>query len=297
MAPVANNLSALVLSASMIILQACSNPNADKLAIEANELARFDSDIRESSALALHGDYLWTLNDSGGDAEIFKLGTDGEQLETIEITNARNVDWESLAQDEEFLYIADTGNNANRRDSFVIYRVAWEKLTELEASADIINFRYGDYDDSSRFSHNFDAEGLTVRGEELWLFSKNRGDGATNLYRFPKVPGSYEPMPSQTLLVDSLVTAADINPLNGDLALLSSGRSNIGGENYLWIAPTSDAGVGWGSMRSFLLSPSDQWEAMAWDTENGNLILSHERNRRHYSGLATISINELKKYE
>ena len=52
-------------------------------------------------------------------------------------------------------------------------------------------------------SHNFDAEAIAIRGEEICC-SQNRGD-ETKLYRFPKIPGVYKTNPSQSLSVDSLV--------------------------------------------------------------------------------------------
>ena len=70
---------------------------------------------------------LYTINGSGNSNSIHKLSRDGEVLNSIGIRNSENTDWESLAQDEEFLYIADTGNNFNLRNAFIIYRVAWSR--------------------------------------------------------------------------------------------------------------------------------------------------------------------------
>ena len=50
--------------------------------------------------------------------------------------------------------------------------MAWSELNELEAEAELITFSYGDYRPGSMRSHNFDAEAIAIRGEEIWLFSK-----------------------------------------------------------------------------------------------------------------------------
>ena len=67
------------------------------------EIAELSPLIDETSGLASHGNFLYTINDSGNSNSIHKLSRDGEILDSIGIRNAENTDWESLAQDEEFL--------------------------------------------------------------------------------------------------------------------------------------------------------------------------------------------------
>lgn len=249
------------------------------------ELAEFSEKLEESSALAQFGGFLWTLNDSGADAVVHKLGPEGSEQERIPISGAENIDWESMAHDEQYLYVADTGNNANTRDIFTIYRIAWSDLLQGHATAEVIELRYNDYQPGRPTAHNFDAEGLAVRGDELWLFTKNRGDRQTNLYRFPKIPGSYAPDQQQQLPVDALVTAADINPETGELALLGVRRNR---QTYLWRAPTSDEGVDWSTVVETVIQPADQWEAVLWDIDQQRLLLTHENNSRGFAGLAVL---------
>lgn len=251
----------------------------------AREIAPLDAAISESSALASHGEFLWTLNDSGSEPSLHKLDRDGKWLQSIVLNGAENVDWESMAQDETHLYVADTGNNLNSRAQFTIYRVSWESLESGTPAVETISFRYGDYESGNFLRHNFDAEALAVRGEELWLFSKNRGDARSNLYRFPKLPGEYAPMPSQRLATESLITAADIHPQTGELLLLGY---RLGNESYLWRAPTSSQGVDWDNRQLIRFGPADQWEAVVWDTATDRILLTHERNAREFAGLAEL---------
>ena len=265
--------------------------------LEVSELMRFDSSLSESSGLASHGKFLWSINDSGNQNEVLKLSQAGDQINSIEITNAINIDWESLAQDEEHLYIGDIGNNFNFRNNFTIYKVAWHLLENNSAEAEIITFSYADYEKGNWKSHNFDAEGIAVREEEIWLFTKNRGDGNSNLYRFPKLPGHYVPKKIQALAVDSLATAADIDPRTGKLILLSMRRLSTGWVSIFWSAPTTDNGVIWNSRKSINISPTDQWEGILWERSKGDILMTHEKNTRKSAGLAKLTSEALKSIE
>ena len=57
-------------------------------------------DLLEKAPLAIADEVVWTLNDSGNTAVLFALSLQGQILAEVSIGNARNVDWESLAQDE-----------------------------------------------------------------------------------------------------------------------------------------------------------------------------------------------------
>ena len=273
---------ALVLTAC---LSGCEPAEAPDIMVQS--VTRFSAVLDESSALAFHDSVLWSLNDSGNDPVLFGLSESGELLAKVTVLNSRNTDWESLAQDEDYLYIADTGNNLNSRSEFSIYRVPIPTLEQDSVNADVITLRYADYKSGHRGSHNFDSEALAVRGSELWLFTKNRGDGNSNLYRLPKLPGTYRVARAQTLAVGSLVTAADINPETGELILLSYGGAGFGGGARLWWAPTSDAGVDWDNKHFLRIGRADQWEAVVWRNPH-ELYLSHEKERQGFAGLASL---------
>ena len=232
--------------------------------IDVQGVVRWGDEVNETSGLASDGSHIWTINDSGNPNRLYRFSPDGNSLGSVLISNATNVDWESLGHDENFLYIADTGNNLNLRREFTIYRVALGSLERTSVEAELITISYKDYISGNLRSHNFDAEAIAIRGDEIWLFTKNRGDGNTNLYRFPKVPGTYEIEKTQTLPVDSLVTAADIDPLSGQLVLLSTRRRSLGRETTLWHAPTTQDGVVWAESQSWQILPQDQWEAVSY---------------------------------
>src|SRR5690242_13816450 len=91
------------------------SPNYDKPQVYGKIETK---EITESSGIAaskFQTDVFWTQNDSGDDAFIFALNTKGEKLGTWKVTNAKNIDWEDIAEiknqtGECVLYIGDTGN-------------------------------------------------------------------------------------------------------------------------------------------------------------------------------------------
>jgi len=267
---------------SCLALHACLPAQDRELNVEF--VTEFPDSLEESSALALADEVVWTLNDSGNAAVLFALSLQGQILAEVPIRNARNIDWESLAQDESHLFVADTGNNLNSRDSLVIYRIPKPRLDSENIAAELISIRYAGYESGNMSSHNFDAEALAVRGDELWLFSKNRGNGNSDLYRLPKLPGNYVVEISQSLPIRSLVTAADIHSETFELVLISSRRGDFGSQSLIWFAPTNGNGVDWERHRVAHLSPSDQWEAVVW-LDEAEVLLSHESNSRGFAGL------------
>lgn len=89
-----------------------------------------DPRVDESSGVAVSGrspGVLWTHNDSGDGPYVYATDTTGTALGTFAVTGARNVDWEDIALGPcgggTCLYIADTGDNRERRRAVVLYRV------------------------------------------------------------------------------------------------------------------------------------------------------------------------------
>ena len=91
------------------------------LSQELVKITKLPSIVNETSGIEAQGsDAIWTLNDSGGKAELYLCDTLGNLNRTLKITNAHNKDWEDIARDNEGnLYIGDIGNNNN--DSKKLY--------------------------------------------------------------------------------------------------------------------------------------------------------------------------------
>lgn len=130
---------------------------------------------------------LWTINDSGNPPDLLLIDTAGTLLATLPLTGVTNTDWEDLALGPcpagQCLYIADTGDNLERRDAVSVVR-----LTEptLDASfqgdrpprpAETLTFRYPDG------AHDVEAMAVDAAGNTL-LVTKGRS-GGVRLYRLP----------------------------------------------------------------------------------------------------------------
>jgi hypothetical protein len=111
--------------------------------------------LRESSGLAHSGrvpGLFWTINDSGNPAELFATDSTGRDLGLFRVTGAENVDWETLARGRcgprTCLYIGDVGDNRERRDLVMVYRVFEpESIAGGEGvvrTSPVLRFRYED---------------------------------------------------------------------------------------------------------------------------------------------------------
>ena len=154
--------------------------------------------LSEISGLEILNDStLVAINDGGDKAQVYLLDFKGNILKTVKIENAKNVDWEDLARDKKYLYIGDIGNNENKRENLVIYRVSIKEiLSKDEAKAEKIEISYKEQKhfppDKDEFY--YDAEAITVYKDTIYLFTKNRSkpsSGTTLVYKFPTKPGEY----------------------------------------------------------------------------------------------------------
>ena len=160
------------------------------------------SDITESSGLAAsrcQPGVLWTHNDSGDDAFVFALNLKGASLGTWKVKNARNVDWEDIANYKDasgkcYLYIGDIGDNKSGRNERTVYHVAEPTVSSEAASsnrkapletepADAVTFTYPDG------PHN--AETLMVQPAtgDIYVLTK-RVDGPSFVFKLAPQFGS-----------------------------------------------------------------------------------------------------------
>ena len=188
-------------------------------------IRRLPARVHETSGLIFWRGNLWTHNDSGGESEIYCLDTlKGRVLQTISISNARNYDWEDIAQDGDYIYIGDIGNNVGNRRNQCIYKIAKSAIPlsgDASVEAEIIHFSYGDQKsyESDVYNHDYDCEALIAYGDKLLLFSKNWADQKSRVYESPKTAGTYVLEPKGVLEVDGLITGADISPDGKQIAL------------------------------------------------------------------------------
>ncbi|CAA6801590.1 MAG: Unknown protein [uncultured Sulfurovum sp.] len=176
---------------------------------------KLPNSIKETSGLIKLDNRLWTFNDSGGKAALYQINErNGDIVKSISIQNAKNKDWEDIAYDDNYVYIADVGNNKGNRKDLKIYKIPRAALrTEKSVKAEVINFNYSDQKNftSRPQKHNYDCEAITVNNGKIYLFSKNWQDNKTRLYELSTQVGKHTAKHISTFNIQGMVTAASIN--------------------------------------------------------------------------------------
>jgi len=199
-----------------------------------SQMAIMAPELEETSGLAMIGSNVWSHGDSGNPAILYQIDSlTGNIMHEVTISNASNVDWEDMAEDENYVYIGETGNNAGNRTDLRIYRIAKSDLTQSTATADLITYTYSDQTDfiADYKNHDFDCEALIHHNDSLHIFTKNWVNNQTRHYTFPATPGNYVIEPRASFDVEGLVTAADISD-DGVIALLGY---TSGGATFMWL--------------------------------------------------------------
>ena len=195
--------------------------------------------VEETSGLIYWDGNLWTINDSGNPNVLYRLDTlTGAVLQQITISDAQNIDWEALAQDDDHIYIGDFGNNAGTRSDLGIYVVQKSQIPDEgngSVTSSLITYTYEDYSILKAVGemNNFDCEALISIEDSLYLFSKNWGDEQTKLYRLPKTPGNYTAEKIATFNTSGLVTGADYNEESKEITLI--GYTNNSWVPFFWL--------------------------------------------------------------
>lgn len=153
------------LLAGCVPVRAVAQEGRPVSAVRTGTLGR--TPLVESSGVAVshrHPGVLWSHNDSDDGPYLYALTLRGELLATYRINGAASVDWEDLAlgpcpagrwRDRSCLYVADTGDNLERRPYVVVYvvpepaplqgRVGAARATEPALSLRV-RFRDGPHD-------------------------------------------------------------------------------------------------------------------------------------------------------
>lgn len=191
--------------------------------IKLNNSIILDDKLKETSGLIHWNGKLWTHNDDT-DVSLYALDTvTGKILETYPLQGVSNNDWEEIAQDEQYLYIGDFGNNATGiRKDFNILKIEKQSLLLKRPIIESIKFAYEDQKDFSinkPNATNFDCEAFIVVQDSLFLFTKEWKSKKTTVYKLPNRVGDFVAQKVESYSVKGLVTGASYYPLKKILAL------------------------------------------------------------------------------
>ena len=216
----------------------------------SSKLVTLDSKLKEISGIEVDkAGNLWGINDGGNSAQVHRLQSDGKVDKTITITNARNLDWEDMTQDDfGHFFIGDFGNNDNIRKWLTIYKIENPiDIKGTETQAEIIKFTFPEqlHYPPKASEKNFDLEAFVFYKKHLYLFSKNRTepfDGDTNLYKIGDHADNYQAGFISNFNTCTTheklcwITSAALSPDRTKLVLLDSERlwlfENWQGDNF-----------------------------------------------------------------
>jgi len=225
--------------------QGCTDPRANNLVPGATEndgsctydqvwlvpvkTLVMDEKLSGTSGLISWNGRVWTHNDYD-DTQLYALDTATAEIvgETL-LPEVGNSDWEDIAQDGEYIYVGDFGNNAsgNRTDLHIL-RVEMASLISGSPSIDTLWFSYSDQEDLSPAQANqtdFDCEAMVVSASRIYLFTKQWLSGQTTLYVLPKEPGTHVAQKKEDFNIQGLVTGATL--LDSEKLLMLCGYTGI----------------------------------------------------------------------
>lgn len=223
-------LRQMILRLSMVLLfmPACSTAQEN---IHWAPYGKFTSDeINESSGLVKSRRYenvFWTHNDHGDKARLFATTAEGELIREVQISGAKNIDWEDIALDNTgHLYIGDFGNNRKKKHQELTIYMLKEPNPYQTGSEAVLKRIHFNFPDQQGFQgskdRKFDCEALFWASGHLYCLTKHRREKITRLYRF----GPLQDNTHQTLTkisefkIGGAVTAADASIDGRELLVL-----------------------------------------------------------------------------
>lgn len=182
------------------------------------------AEVIETSGLLSWDGSIWTHNDNS-DINIYRVDTlsNPATLTGFNLGQLSNYDWEDIDQDSLYLYLGDVGNNGNgNRNDMKFYRIAKNSIITGNPEVDTILFSYAtqiDFSGTGANNTDYDCEAFIVKGDSIYLFTKEWVSNQSRLFVIPKSPGTYTANFISQLDVQGLITGA-VYHQNPDLVAL-----------------------------------------------------------------------------
>ena len=190
---------------------------------------RLSKKIDETSGLEIIDGQFITHNDSGGDPKLYYLDKKGKIVFERTLEGVKNNDWEDITKDDQFIYVANMGNNFDTRKNLSIVKTP---IDSSSSEAELIEFNYPE---QVKFTtaynkSQYDAEALITIDDYLIILTKNKLKKITEIYALPKIAGKYEAKKIGSLNTQSIITGGDYDP---DTKLLALTGTLIFNEYYI----------------------------------------------------------------
>ncbi len=240
-----------------------------------------DSRLAEASGAALSAanpGVIWTIGDSGNPPELLAVDTSGALIARAALVNVTNTDWEAVSVgpcgDSTCVYIADTGDNGERRREVAIHRIVEPRLGDESRlsirNVETLHFAY------AGGRHDVEAMGVLPDGTVL-LVTKGRSGGIL-AYQLPPSAWRQGSAPVATR-VDSLPIPASLSTgrVVTDLAISPDGdRVVIRTYRDLYLTSRNPDGTLTPVGRCDILGREPQGEGVTY-LPDGRLLLTSEK--------------------
>ena len=174
--------------------------------------------IDETSGLEIVDGQFITHNDSGGDPKLYYLDKKGKIVFERTLEGVKNNDWEDITKDDQFIYVANMGNNFDTRKNLSIVKTPIDSSSN---EAELIEFNYPEQVKfTTQYSQSqYDAEALISIDDYLIILTKNKLKKITEIYALPKIAGKYQAKKIGSLNTQSIITGGDYDQKTKLLAL------------------------------------------------------------------------------
>lgn len=174
------------LAGILMLLSGCSI--SQTIPSEGQSVVALPSQLLETSGLLCVEQNFISFNDSGGKPVLYRFDRTGQIKHQLQLS-FRNSDWEAISSDGEFLYLADTGNNAGYKQALFIYKVPlnWSGLKQ-PYRPERLEILLPEDKKRQPYQHDLDFEALVYQQDSLWLISKSWDSQTPKRYKLdPKL--------------------------------------------------------------------------------------------------------------
>jgi hypothetical protein len=241
-----------------------------------------DRRLGEASGAALsraNPGLIWTIGDSGNPPDLLAVDTTGAVRAVFRLQGIANVDWESVAVGpcglRTCVYVADVGDNAERRAEVVIHRFTEPSITGREAAipadqVESLRFRYADR------PHDTEAMAVAPDGR-IMLVTKGRTGGIFAFGLGPELWRASQPVVATAVDTLPIVPSQGTGRVVTGMAMSPDGRRvQIRTYRELYLFEHDQRGrlvpANWTSCN--ILGREPQGEAVAWLDDRRTVLLS-----------------------
>lgn len=197
-------------------------------------IAKMPKKLNELSGIAKDGNFIWAISDNPK-ALIYKLDLSGNVVQQLRLKKIKVTDVEDVTVDEQYLYIADVGDNDGSRGGRQIIKI--KKATigsgeKVDVEGEVIQFSFPAHAEKKK-NNEYDCEALVNFNGALYLFTKRRNDLQTELFMLAKTTGNQVPKSIALFNSKGLVTGASINSTGTELALVGYQQGHK--QPFIWM--------------------------------------------------------------